>query len=110
MCRSGMAPSATVPNPAHTHVVHEDSIASVMTSTDAKCSSQLRLGDTNSDAYRDKKHSSWYQQMRSSTCVQQAQADCRHQRLPVNQESPTIYNRDTNSNVYRDKNHSTWYQ
>ncbi|GJV96779.1 hypothetical protein Tco_1548356, partial [Tanacetum coccineum] len=85
------APSAKVPNPEHDHVVHEHSTLSVVTSTDVGCSSQRRLGDSNSDFCRNKSNSSWYHQMRSRTHVQQPQVH-RRQRLPANQESPTISN------------------
>ncbi|GJX91770.1 hypothetical protein Tco_0345096 [Tanacetum coccineum] len=60
------APSVTAPNPAHTHVVTltQMSIATKGTQVGIK-------------------------KMRSRTCVRQAQADCCHQRLSMNHESPT---------------------
>nr|GEU68360.1 UBN2 domain-containing protein [Tanacetum cinerariifolium] len=81
-----LIPSLEIDQNKHDHVVHERSTLSVMTSTDAGCSSQRRLVFC-----RNKSNSSWYQQMRSRTYVHQPQVH-RRQRLPANQESPTISN------------------
>nr|GEU63051.1 hypothetical protein [Tanacetum cinerariifolium] len=86
------APFATAPNPAHTHVVHGDSIASVMAFKHDKFSSKHTLGDTSSNVYCDKNRSSWYQQIRSRTHMQQPRVQRRCQWLLINQESPTIFN------------------
>ncbi|GJX12537.1 29 kDa ribonucleoprotein A, chloroplastic [Tanacetum coccineum] len=76
------------------------SIALVTTFTGAKRSLQHGPGDGNQNVYHDKRHSTWYQELRNRARAHQAQANYRHQRLhqesPImsnfNQESPMLLN------------------
>ncbi|GKB00429.1 hypothetical protein Tco_0828422 [Tanacetum coccineum] len=73
----GVVTKGDTQNPMHTHVVHKDSIASVMTSTDAKCSSQHRLDGNGASArtsacqptahHRTQQRNTWSQNRRGST-------------------------------------------